>query len=476
MKWSLKTRLTIWMTVVMSICIMAGFAWIHFGLKSILNSKNEIFLANKADELLAAVQDNDSGGLNALEAEIKREAETYQSDGLILVLRKQPKLEVVPNSDANLKVANRLGSMHPVLLHKPLQMQVDGSDFMVYRIAIKESEVSSYDLDLILSLQETRLILAQFDRRALLGGLAFLAVAMAGGYYFTIQALRPVAASIQTARTLKPDQMETRLPLTGTGDEIDELATTINGLLDRLSAYHAQIIRFTSDASHELRGPMGAMRAIVEVALQRPRTQPEYQEILETLGEQCDKLTLMVDALLLLARADAGQVKLNRNEVDFNAVAMEIYELYQPLAEEKQVEFKMHASQTNLLMADEQRLRQLISNLVDNAIKFNHAGGIVTIDLQPDKESIQLIVEDNGIGVSDEQMEMIFDRFYQADSARSFKGSGLGLSICQWICEAHGGSIHAERKIPAGMRVTARIPKNFHCAEQLELSQAIGRS
>ena len=228
MKWSLKTRLTIWMTVVMSICIMAGFAWIHFGLKSILNSKNEIFLANKADELLAAVQDNDSGGLNALEAEIKREAETYQSDGLILVLRKQPKLEVVPNSDANLKVVNRLGSMHPVLLHKPVQMQVDGSDFMVYRIAIKESEVSSYDLDLILSLQETRLILAQFDRRALLGGLAFLAVAMAGGYYFTIQALRPVAASIQTARTLKPDQMETRLPLAGTGDEIDELATTFD--------------------------------------------------------------------------------------------------------------------------------------------------------------------------------------------------------------------------------------------------------
>ena len=270
--------------------------------------------------------------------------------------------------------------------------------------------------------------------------------------------------------------METRLPLAGTGDEIDELATTINGLLDRLSAYHAQIIRFTSDASHELRGPRGAMRAIVEVALQRPRTQPEYQEILETLGEQCDKLTLMVDALLLLARADAGQVKLNRNEVDFNAVAMEIYELYQPLAEEKQVEFKMHASQATLIMADEQRLRQLISNLVDNAIKFNHAGGMVTIDLQPDKESIQLIVEDNGIGVSDEQMEMIFDRFYQADSARSFKGSGLGLSICQWICEAHGGSIHAERKIPAGMRVTARIPKSFHCAEQLELSQAIGRS
>lgn len=458
MKWSLKTRLTLWMTLVMTICIMAGFAWIHFGLKSILNSKNELFLANKADELLAAVKDNEAGGLEALEAEIKREAETYESDGLILVLRKKATIEVVPNSPENIELANKLESTISSPSTKPVQVQINDQIFMHYRIAINE-----YDhLDLILSLQETRLILSQFDRRALLGGLTFLAVAMAGGYYFTIQALRPVAASIQTARTLKPDQLSIRLPLTGTGDEIDELATTINGLLDRLSAYHAQIIRFTADASHELRGPMGAMRAIVEVALQRQRSVPEYQEILETLGEQCDKLTLMVDALLLLARADAGQVRLSLKEVDFKAIAMEIHELYQPLAEESQVDLKIQIHQPALLMADEQRLRQLVSNLVDNSIKFNHPGGIVAMKLNHAKDSFELIVEDDGIGVSDEQIGMIFDRFYQADSARTYKGSGLGLSICKWICEAHGGSIHAERKIPAGMRVTARIPAVHH--------------
>jgi signal transduction histidine kinase len=454
MKWSLKTRLTIWMTLVMSICIMAGFAWIHFGLKSILNSKNEVFLTNKADELLAALKDDDSGGLEALESEIKREAETYESDGLILILHKLSKLEVVPDLPANFELAKHLESIPLSSSIKPVPIQLGGQDFMYYRITIDES----YYLDLILSLQDTRLILAQFDRRALLGGLTFLAVAMAGGYYFTIQALRPVAASIQTARTLKPDQMATRLPLSGTGDEIDELATTINGLLDRLSAYHAQIIRFTADASHELRGPMGAIRAIVEVALQKPRSQSEYQDILETLGEQCDKLTLLVDALLLLARADAGQVRLNLKPVDFKSVASEIFELYQPLAEENYVDLQLNACQPYILKADEQRLRQLVSNLVDNAIKFNRPGGIVSIALKSDQRNLELIVEDDGIGVSDEQINMIFNRFYQADSARSFKGSGLGLSICQWICDAHGGSIHAERKIPSGMRVTAKIP------------------
>ena len=203
---------------------------------------------------------------------------------------------------------------------------------------------------------------------------------------------------------------------------------------------------------------MGAIRAIVEVALQRPRSQSEYQEILETLGEQCDKLTLLLDALLLLARADAGQVKLNLKPVDFKSIATEIFELYQPLAEENHVELQLNASQPYILTADDQRLRQLVSNLVDNVIKFNRPGGIVSIDLKMENGELELIVEDDGTGVSDEQMEMIFNRFYQADSARSFKGSGLGLSICQWICDAHGGSIHAERKIPSGMRVTARIP------------------
>ena len=126
------------------------------------------------------------------------------------------------------------------------------------------------------------------------------------------------------------------------------------------------------------------------------------------------------------------------------------------------MDLKIQIHQPALLMADEQRLRQLVSNLVDNSIKFNHPGGIVAMKLNHAKDSFELIVEDDGIGVSDEQIGMIFDRFYQADSARTYKGSGLGLSICKWICEAHGGSIHAEQKIPAGMRVTARIPAVHH--------------
>ena len=144
-----------------------------------------------------------------------------------------------------------------------------------------------------------------------------------------------MARSIRTARRARPRRPVRRgCPGPASGDELDQLAGTINDLLDRLAAYHAQVIRFTADASHELRSPLAAMRAAVEVALQQPRTAEEYREVLASLGEQCERLTALVNGLLLLARADAGEVELRREPVDLAALAAEVAEMYQPLAEE----------------------------------------------------------------------------------------------------------------------------------------------
>src|SRR5207253_2502369 len=129
-------------------------------------------------------------------------------------------------------------------------------------------------------------------------------------------------------------------PRTGAGDELDELARTINALLDRLAAYHAQVIRFTADASHELRSPLGAMRAAVEITLSQPREPAEYREALSSLGEQCERLTALVNGLLLLSRADAGEVEVLRQPVDLASLASDVAEMYEPLAEERGVEIR----------------------------------------------------------------------------------------------------------------------------------------
>ncbi len=167
------------------------------------------------------------------------------------------------------------------------------------------------------------------------GGLVFLVLAILGGIFLSRQALQPVALSIRAASGLNPESLSARLPRTGADDELDELAGTINSLLDRLAAYHAQIIRFTADASHELRSPLGAMRAAIEVTLGQPRDAKEYRDVLSSLGEQCERLTALVNGLLLLARADAGEVNLRREPVDLSALAVEVVEMYEPLAEER---------------------------------------------------------------------------------------------------------------------------------------------
>ncbi len=457
-RWGLRERLSLWTALVLSVSLLAAFSWVHYGLRSVLEAKNDLFLARKGAELTAAVRDAHDGGQDALEAEIRREVETYEEEGLVVVVRRPGKIEVTPPTEQARRIAEHLASLPIGAAPQTVDFSQGAGRHRILRVMMEPSGQPAYPLDLAFSLAETETILSQFDRRTATGGLGFLLLALAGGFLFSRQALQPVAASIRTARELNPADLSARLSLAGTGDELDQLAMTINGLLDRLSAYHAQVIRFTADASHELRSPLGAMRATVEVTLQRPRTETEYREILVSLGEQCDRLTVLVDGLLLLARADAGQVELRREAVDLAPLVNEIAELYHPLAEEKDLELSCEPVPSAPLLGDPQRLRQLVINLVDNAIKFTNRGGRLTLRLDRRGNQVKLIVADTGVGIPSEHLAHVFDRFYQADPARSSGGAGLGLSICRWIAHAHGGSIDVESEPERGAVFTVTLP------------------
>jgi len=340
----------------------------------------------------------------------------------------------------------------------PVTLDLPGSSrYRVLRVGLGTADDAS--LELGLSLAETEATLAQFDGRVAVGGLFFLGLSVVGGAFLSRQALRPVAQSIQTAKRLKPSNLSERLPRTGAGDELDELAGTINDLLDRLAAYHAQIIRFTADASHELRSPLGAMRAAVEVVLNQPREPGVYREVLSSLGEQCERLTALVNGLLLLARADAGEMIVRLTPHDLSALATDVAEMYEPLAEELGIQFHFECDSPVSVVGDPARLRQLVTNLVDNAIKFTEPGGSVTLRVEEAGGDARLVVEDTGVGIAPGHLPHVFERFYQADSARSLGGSGLGLSICRWIVEAHGGSIEATSESGSGSTFVAVLPR-----------------
>jgi heavy metal sensor kinase len=462
------------MAAVLALTLATGFAWVHHGLRAVLEAKNDAFLERKAAELVAVLRDEQSGGQEALEAEIRREVAAYGAEGLIVVVRRGGQVLVAPASDASERLAGRLAASAAGATPTTLTVTGPGQTlrYRTTRIVVTPASPRGtgagpgtnpgITLELGLSLAETEAILAQFDRRAATGGLAFLALAACGGLLFAHQALRPVAQSIRTARRLNPADLSARLPRTGAGDELDQLAGTINDLLDRLADYHAQVTRFTADASHELRSPLGAMRAAIEVALQQSRTAHEYCDILGSLGEQCERLTALVNGLLLLARADAGQVELGRVPIDLTALVAEVGEMYQPLAEERDITLTCHCPAALGVAGDPARLRQLLMNLIDNAIKFTEPGGCVTIRAEgvgaAGESQVRLVIADTGAGIAPEHLPHIFDRFYQADPARSAGGTGLGLSICQWIAEVHGGSIHAASTPGRGSTFTVLLP------------------
>jgi heavy metal sensor kinase len=327
-----------------------------------------------------------------------------------------------------------------------------------YRALAAPSRAGGLTIELGISLAETEATLAAFDRMVAGGAVVFLAIAMIGGRFLSHQALRPVGESIRAARRLDPEDMSERLPLTGAGDELDELAATINGLLERLAAYHAQITRFTADASHELRSPLGAMRAAIEVALQQPRESEEYRNILGSLGEQCERLTSLINGLLLLARADAGELAIKREPIDLASVAAEVAETFEPVAEERGVRLVAELAGPVMIPGDPSRIRQLVTNLVDNAIRFARPGGSVTVGVEAVANGAILRVTDTGIGIPAEHLPQIFERFYQVDAARASGSCGLGLSICRWIVKAHGGRIDVRSTLGEGTTFRVELP------------------
>jgi len=291
------------------------------------------------------------------------------------------------------------------------------------------------------------------------GGLALVAIfALAGGYVLTRRSLHPIDAMTRKARRISASRLDDRLPRSGTGDELDRLAETLNEMLGRVEDHVGRIRQFTADASHEFRSPLAALRGTAEVALSKPRSADELREVIEASIEQYDRLRRLAEDLLLLAQADADRAKLRREPVRLGDVIRDAAELYGPLAEEAGLTLEVHALPNVELLGDGGRLRQMVGNLIDNAIKYSHASGKIEMTLGCQDGTADITVRDMGVGIAPEDLPHVFDRFYRGDKARASDGAGLGLAICQWIAQAHGGRIELSSAQGQGTTAKVRLP------------------
>jgi heavy metal sensor kinase len=294
----------------------------------------------------------------------------------------------------------------------------------------------------------------------LIAGPLALGLTIAGGYFLARRALAPVDRMTAAANEIDSRKFGRRLDVVHPDDELGRLGQTLNRMLDRLERSFDEMRRFTADASHDLRTPLAVIRSEAEVALARPLSEAEQQDLLGNILEECQRLTWVTDQLLTLSREDAGISQPPREPVDISQLVRGVTETMRPLAEGKGQRLATSANGSVIVQGDPARLRHVIYNLVDNAIKYTPPHGTVSVAVTMLDHKVRLLVEDSGIGIPPGHLPHVFERFYRVDKARSRAegGSGLGLSIVQSIVLAHSGTVEIVSQPDAGTQCIVEIP------------------
>jgi signal transduction histidine kinase len=245
------------------------------------------------------------------------------------------------------------------------------------------------------------------------------------------------------------------------GDEIDQLAMTFNQMLDRIQTLVTEIKEMSDNIAHDLRSPITRIRGIAEVTLTNGKSMDEYENMAASTIEECDRLLDMINTMLMISKTESGVDKLSRQEINLAGLIREACELFEPTAEDKRVTLSCDAPNESHLIGDNRMIQRMLSNLLDNAIKYTPSGGKVNVSVsENEKGDVIITVKDTGVGISPNDLPRIFDRFYRCDQSRSNSGIGLGLSLARAIARAHGGEITATSTPNQGSTLTVTLPKS----------------
>jgi heavy metal sensor kinase len=290
-----------------------------------------------------------------------------------------------------------------------------------------------------------------------MGGLMVFAALT--GWFIARGALLSVEEVTKTALRISGGAFDQRVHVKTKGEEIQRLAITFNGMLDRIDALISGMREMSDNIAHELRSPLTRIRGVAELTLNAGKSMNDYEEMAANTIEECDRLLEMINTMLDISEAEAGASKLTFEEIDIASVVRDACELYQPLAEVKGVPIIPRISGSHGIYGDIRRLQRLVVNLLDNAVKYTSPGGTVTVSVDEQQGQVVISVEDTGVGISKDDLPHIFRRFYRCDRSRSEAGFGLGLSLAEAIARTHGGNITATSVLGKGSRFAVILPQ-----------------
>lgn len=324
-----------------------------------------------------------------------------------------------------------------------------------------DNEVVGF-LQIVREIQGIDQALALFSYALFSGGIVVLMAAALGGAWITREAFKPIEEISYTAGSIaRAEDLSLRVPIPDSQDELQQLTYTVNSLLERLETLFNTQQRLLADVSHELRTPLAAMRGNLEVLDRGAARNPEMlEESLDDMRREVNRLIRMVNDLLLLARSEAG-LQLRREPVELDTLVLEIHRELRPLA--NGIQLRLGNEDQITIVGDRDRIKQALLNLGINALQHTPQGGDVTLSLSKADGYAQLSVADTGVGIANEDIPHIFNRFYRTDPSRVRRagGSGLGLAIVKWIAEAHGGRVNVESTLNVGSTFTLLLPLDF---------------
>ena len=455
---SLRFRLTVWNTLVVLVTVVVALVAVRKGLEYYLLVETDAILDDEVKEILLTLETFYPDTEQVI-ASLKRKDDAHVDNGW--------HIRWLDEDGSTTLWASTLAPSEPTSMSSGVSngrtVYVSQSHRVIERELQREG-IPQYKIQVGTQRKFIDEPVERLTRILAPVGLAILLLAPLGGLLLAERAIEPLKRLIQTTERLRPSHLEERLELRGVGDELDQLAGKINTFLDEIADHLRKSRDFVANAAHDLRSPLAAIQSSVEVTVQKPRSVEEYEEVLFQINDDVHHLGQLVNQLLQLAESEATASDIRHEPVHLKEIVSKTVEMFEAVAEERGVRIRFEPNADLVASGESGQLRQVLTNLVDNAIKFTLNGGTVTVGLglDPKPGYCRMTVADTGIGIPPEAVARVFDRFYQVDKARqrfgTKRGNGLGLSICHSIILAHGGTISVASEVGIGTTFCVVLP------------------
>ena len=472
---SLRFKLTVWYVLILAILLVSFSSFLYFTLSNILYRSVD----NKLRSLAGLIASESASplskfGFGDMDQTLEASMNLKPIGKFIQVLDESGKIGQKSDNLKNVELPISLSTLRNAsngLITFETSHSFGNTSLRIVTLPVIENNHITRIVQVASSLEDVEDALNTLFIILIITVPSALVLASLGGQFLANKALKPVDHITQTARLITSQNLNQRIKPLKVKDEISRLIETFNEMISRLDKSFHQIKQFSTDASHELKTPLTILKGEIKIALRKEKTVQEYEQILKSNLEEINRMSNIVEDFFLLSKTDIEEVFLHKEKFNLTEILYDVVVQVTILAQAKQIHIQMSNPDGDIaVLGDALRIRELLLNLIENGIKYTPERGSVTITLETEKNLdastgepigfVKMMVSDTGIGIEKKDQEKIFDRFFRVDKARSREqgGSGLGLSICKWIVEAHHGEVSVESELGKGSSFIVKLP------------------